>query len=117
MSALYLSAAENSIDKEMDSCHNGSGMACFFVAASYMEGKYINKDISKGIEYLEKACEQGAAVGCYNLGNIYAQGRGVDKMPKKAMKLFNRACDKGVENACYNYKVMEKRMQHNNNSQ
>ncbi len=95
------------ISKEVKSCNEGSGMACFFVGASYLEGKGVDKDILKGVEYLEKACESGASVACYNLGNMYARGNSsIVKTIPKAKELYKKACDKGITNACYNLNIL-----------
>ncbi len=105
LATIPIFSSENFIDEERKNCLDGGGMACLFIAASYIQ----EKDLSKGIIYLEKACEYGAYVGCYNLGNIYARGQGLEQDLDKAKELFKRACDKGVDNACYNYNILKEK--------
>ena len=49
----------------MDDCNNeGDYYGCFSVAMKYEKGEVLKKDISKAIEYYEKACKHGSEVGC-----------------------------------------------------
>jgi len=49
----------------MDDCNNhGDYYGCFSVAMQYEKGEVLEKDISKAIEYYEKACKHGSDVGC-----------------------------------------------------
>lgn len=49
----------------MDDCNNaGDYYGCFSVALKYEKGEVLKKDISKAIEYYDKACKLGSEVGC-----------------------------------------------------
>lgn len=49
----------------MDDCNNhGDYYGCFSVAMKYEKGEVLEKDISKAIEYYEKACTHGSEEGC-----------------------------------------------------
>lgn len=49
----------------MDDCNNhGDYYGCFSVAMKYEKGEVLEKDISKAIEYYEKACKLGSNEGC-----------------------------------------------------
>ena len=49
----------------MNDCNNeGDYYGCFSVAMKYEKGEVLKKDISKAIEYYDKACKHGSEVGC-----------------------------------------------------
>lgn len=49
----------------MDDCNNsGDYYGCFSVAMKYEKGEGLEKDISKAVEYYEKACKLGSEEGC-----------------------------------------------------
>ena len=49
----------------MDDCNNhGDYYGCFSVAMKYEKGEVLEKDLSKAIEYYEKACKLGSNEGC-----------------------------------------------------
>ncbi len=49
----------------IDDCNNhGDYYGCFSVAMKYEKGEVLEKDISKAIEYYEKACKLGSEEGC-----------------------------------------------------
>lgn len=49
----------------MDDCNkHGDYYGCFSVAMKYEKGEVLEKDISKAIEYYEKACKLGSNEGC-----------------------------------------------------
>ena len=49
----------------MDDCNNeGDYYGCFSIAQKYEKGDVLKKDISKAIEYYEKACKHASTVGC-----------------------------------------------------
>ncbi len=49
----------------IDDCdHHGDYYGCFAAAMKYEKGEVLGKDISKAIEYYEKACKHGSNEGC-----------------------------------------------------
>jgi TPR repeat protein len=53
------------VQEFMDDCNNhGDYYGCFSVAMKYEKGEVLEKDISKAIEYYEKACKLGSNEGC-----------------------------------------------------
>lgn len=49
----------------MDDCNDaGDYFGCFSVAMKYEKGEVLKKDISKAIEYYNKACKLGSEEGC-----------------------------------------------------
>ncbi|GIT97573.1 SEL1-like repeat protein [Sulfurovum sp. TSL1] len=49
----------------IDDCNNhGDYYGCFSAAMKYEKGEVLEKDISKAIEYYEKACKLGSKEGC-----------------------------------------------------
>ena len=49
----------------------------------YDQGRGVDVNYKKAIEWYEKAAEQGHAYAQYNLGNMYRNGHGVDVNYKK----------------------------------
>ena len=63
---------------------DGHAGAQYNVAAFYMEGNVVPKDINKALEWYEKAANQGLKDAQFNLATIYHQGAGVPKDEEKA---------------------------------
>jgi len=53
------------VQEFIDDCdHHGDYYGCFAAAMKYEKGEVLEKDISKAIEYYEKACKLGSDEGC-----------------------------------------------------
>lgn len=49
----------------IDDCNmHGDYYGCFATAMKYEKGEVLEKDISKAIEYYQKACKLGSKEGC-----------------------------------------------------
>jgi hypothetical protein len=49
----------------IDDCNmHGDYYGCFSAAMKYEKGEVLEKDISKAIEYYQKACKLGSKEGC-----------------------------------------------------
>lgn len=57
-----------------NACDKKDTKACFHLALMHREGKKIQKDASKAVEFYTKSCELGYAFGCNILGNLYDKG-------------------------------------------
>ena len=53
------------VQEFIDDCdHHGDYYGCFAAAMKYEKGEVLEKDISKAIEYYQKACKLGSNEGC-----------------------------------------------------
>jgi hypothetical protein len=53
------------VQEFIDDCdHHGDYYGCFAAAMKYEKSEVLEKDISKAIEYYEKACKLGSDEGC-----------------------------------------------------
>jgi TPR repeat protein len=60
----------------------------------------IGTDVTRALEYLDRACDYRDAASCANLGAIYRQGRKVDQSPELASLYLAKACAIGLRPAC-----------------
>lgn len=67
----------------------------------YERGRGVNKNISKAVEWFQKAASAGHAYSQARLGVLYFEGRGVKQNYNKALKLLNAAAKKNVSSAYY----------------
>ena len=63
----------------------------------YYNGDGVKRDMTKSIEYLEKAANMGEAGAADFLGRIYDEGMGVPADPQKADEWFKKAEDLGLK--------------------
>ena len=60
----------------MDDCNNDKDYyGCFSVALKYEKGEVLEKDISKAIEYYDKACKYGSEEGCKMAKKLQEQAK------------------------------------------
>ncbi|KAH3768076.1 calmodulin-dependent protein kinase [Pelomyxa schiedti] len=64
-----------------------------------MEG--VQRDVQKGLLYLQKAVQKGDPEGLFRLGQCYNVGVGVERDIKKAVELFQRSVEGGCATAMY----------------
>ena len=65
----------------------------------YDNGHYVEKNVSKAIEFYSHACEKDDFTSCYNLGIIFTDDEKFrDK--KKAEKVLKKSCDLGYGWGC-----------------
>ncbi len=57
----------------------------------YLEGKFVEKDSKKAIEWFELSAKQNNPIALFNLGQCYAEGIGQQKNMKKAIKYWEKA--------------------------
>ena len=77
---------------------NGNEYAAYTLGKYYMEGKVVKKDISKAIEYLEKASAKGNMFANYRLAEIYLFEADVFDIDK-AVDYLNQSAQAGNEYA------------------
>jgi len=66
---------------------NGNSDAMYKIAVSYYDGKGVEQDFKKSMEWYLKAVEKGNSDAMYMIGNLYYEGEGVeqDEMPSNDM--------------------------------
>lgn len=80
----------------------GDAEAQLKLAQCYDEGRTIEKDYTKVVEWCTKAAEQGYAGAQNNLGTCYYRGEGVEKDYAKAVEWYAKAAEQGESGAQYN---------------
>nr|MBK7070518.1 sel1 repeat family protein [Deltaproteobacteria bacterium] len=64
----------------------------------------VARDVSRGVDLLNRACDDGDLLGCSELGRFYNDGEGgsggIQRDPTRAREYFRRACDMGFAEAC-----------------
>ncbi|WP_298051321.1 tetratricopeptide repeat protein [uncultured Campylobacter sp.] len=81
----------------LEQCEGGDAMACYSVAVDYRigdEGKGIEKDLLKAVEYEEKACELGYFQQCESI----ALNADINGDMERAKKFYQKACEVGKNN-------------------
>lgn len=90
----------------------GHGLALNNLGALYSEGRFVEKDTKKAMEYYIRSAEKGCAEACCNLGYFYLYGKGGQVDYKKAYEYFSRGAMLGNDANCL-YKLGDMYMQGN----
>ncbi len=69
-------------------------------------GREFEIDLSRGIDFLEKAIDEGSVRAKYLKAVLLARGHGYDKDKQKALRLCKEAADAGEESAKRMYEVL-----------
>ncbi len=64
-----------------DSANRGDARAQYALAKLYYNGEGVTKDLTKAVEWYQKAADQGDAKAQLSLGGLYYRGEGVAKRP------------------------------------
>lgn len=110
-------------------CQNNLAYACLVLGNTYLTGfnesmAEINKDIEKGILYLNKACEMNNEI-CANLADIYISGDDLTQdyntavtYYETALKHYETLCtEKNDDNpACRNIDIIKSKYSFDNNT-
>ena len=75
--------------KKLIAAEQDNLMALNNLAILYLEGKGVEKDVTKATEIYARAAELGEPYAQYNLGMSYFMGQGVEKSYEKAAYWFN----------------------------
>lgn len=71
------------------------------IGNSYYYGNFIQRDITKAIQFYKKASELGDSKAQYRLGRIYYEGKFVEQNIKKSIFYFNSSANaKNVDSQC-----------------
>jgi TPR repeat protein len=93
-------AGFDEVDGARRACDAGDGTACYNLGVLYAEGKSVEYDFVKVIEYYGKGCDGGNENACEALGYEYYNGGGVRHDYVEAIKVYEKGCDDGIANAC-----------------
>jgi len=91
----------------LSACESGAAEWCAIQAVALIDGRGIEKNISKGLEYLEILCSENIASACMVLTSYYGYGLNVQKDAQKAkdyaqktLELDKIACEAKEPYAC-----------------
>lgn len=70
------------------------------LGALYSEGRFVEKDTKKAMDYYIKSAEAGSSEACCNLGYFYLYGRNDEVDKKKAFEYFSRGAMIGNDANC-----------------
>ena len=87
-------------------CNNRDAESCFDLGNLYYDGKGVERDYKKAMEFYGKSCEMGGARGCYNRGVLYYNGEGVKQDYGEAYYFYSEACIMRDAWGCYNIGVL-----------
>lgn len=78
----------------------GHGLALNNLGALYSEGRFVEQDTDKAMDYYTKSAEKGCAEACCNLGYFYLYGRNDEVDYQKAYEYFSRGAMLGNDANC-----------------
>lgn len=78
---------------------NGDRIAQEKIGTAYLKGKSVEKDVSKALEYFEKAAENGSGFAYYQIGKAYEKGNGRAQNIDTALDYYEKSAELGYVNA------------------
>jgi len=84
----------------------GDTFAQFEIAGRYMEGREVEQNLPKAVEWYSRAAGKGFAPAQYRLGSMFEKGLGIPKDLQSARSWYTRAADKGNAKAIHNLAVL-----------
>ncbi len=84
----------------------GDASAEFEIGARFAEGRGIQQDLQRAINWYQKAAAQGFAPAQYRLGSMYERGLGVKADLARARVWYQRAAEGGIVKAMHNLAVL-----------
>ncbi|MDR0580263.1 MAG: sel1 repeat family protein [Campylobacteraceae bacterium] len=89
-------------------CDGGEFEYCYTTGSYYLKGKGVPQNITRGLEYWDKACnEDETGYSCYEIGKTYYVGKIVYKNMVKAKEFFKKGCKRHKFNGCKELKSLE----------
>ncbi len=79
----------------------GDASAQYKLGVMYYNGRGVEQDYLKAVEFYQKAADQGHLNALSSLGIMYDKGIGVERDYSKAAKLYQKAADQGDITAQY----------------
>lgn len=91
----------------LEACKEGGEQWCTIQAVALIDGRGVQKDIEKGLEYLNVMCEHNIENACFTLGSYYFYGMNTKQDSQKAQVFLHKAleldsqkCDEKRKYAC-----------------
>jgi uncharacterized protein len=72
-----------------------NSQAQYILGIIYFDGKGVNQDYTKALEWYKRAADQGYAKAQHRLGFLYSTGQGVSQDYPEAVKWYRKAADQG----------------------
>lgn len=91
--------AKQKLDSDLAAAEKGDAAAMVRLGIGYEEGKGVEKNIQKAVEYYQRAADLGNVEGQFNLGRCYYNGTGFKRNPDAAMIWIEKAVAQGHERA------------------
>ncbi len=91
--------AKQKLDSDLAAAEKGDAAAMVRLGIGYEEGRGVEKNIQKAVEFYQKAADLGNVEGQFNLGRCYYNGTGFKKNPDAAMIWIEKAVAQGHERA------------------
>lgn len=82
----------NERDRYYNNAHSVFARAAYILARLHYDEVFNQKDMTKAVQYFEKAIKCDHVEACNLLADAYYFGRGVTKSYEKAFPLFEKAC-------------------------
>jgi len=79
----------------------GSLEAAYALGTWYLHGTYVEKDLMKATDLLEKSAKGNIPEACFDLAVCYEKGEGVEKDLSKAFDLYLKGALHGDEQSFY----------------
>lgn len=104
---ILLTACTDRLQELENSCNANNGKDCLELAHIYetgkeVEGKEVEKDNLKAIEFYKKACHSGDVGICLSVAETYFDGKkGITKNAAEGTFYLEKACDLGDAETCY----------------
>ncbi len=92
---------DEALEQYLPLADRGNPSACFWAGKILLEGKDVEPDKERGIEYLTRAAEGGFPMADYYLGRSYSIGDGVVQNPSLAVKWYRKAAEGGNHYGLY----------------
>jgi len=79
----------------------GDADAICWIGSCYLYGYGVKRDVTKAVEWFERASRCGHAEATYYLAGCYVEGLGVEKNIVKSLELYVKAAELGEKGAAY----------------
>jgi TPR repeat protein len=79
--------------------------AQFELGRAYEDGKGVEQNDEKAVEWLRKSADQGNAPAQNAMGVMYALGRGVQRDKEEAVRWYKKAAKQGLPEGIYNVAI------------
>lgn len=84
----------------------GDMLAMYEVGLRFLEGRNVERDPARGLDWLERAANQGMPLAQYQVGSLYEKGIGTTKNAQTAKAWYEKAAAGGNVRAMHNLGVL-----------